>query len=65
MGRDKGNTGMGRKATADEKAAERLQRLLNIDFDVKEFEVAITYENSVKNGSENRQQYRRKTGVIQ
>lgn len=38
------------------KAAKRLQRLLNADFDGKEFEVVIAYENSVKSGSENRQQ---------
>ena len=36
------------------KAAERLQRLLNADFDGKEFEVVIAYKNSVE--SENRQQ---------
>lgn len=38
------------------KADRKLQRLLNADFDGKEFEVVITYENSVKSGSENRQQ---------
>lgn len=38
------------------KAVERLQRLLNANFDRKEFEVVFTYENSVKNESENMQQ---------
>ena len=36
--------------TEKEKAVERLQRLLNADFDRKEFKIVITYENSVKKG---------------
>lgn len=39
-----------------EKAVERLRRLLNTDSRDNECEIRTSYEKSVKNGSENRQQ---------
>lgn len=38
----------------EKKAVERLKRLLNTNFDEKEFEIVVSYKDSVKNGRENR-----------
>lgn len=40
----------------NEKAAERLRRLLNINFKDSEYKIEIGYEKSVKNRRKNRQQ---------
>lgn len=40
----------------NEKAAERLWRLLNSNFKDSECKIEIGYEKSVKNGRKNRQQ---------
>ena len=47
---------MDKKGVKGKKAAERLQRLLNTDFDKNKFEIVIQYENLIKNRTENRQQ---------